>query len=383
MILLLEENKKLPEAYAALKRFNFLQDSLLNIEKIKSIQNIESELKLSEKEKIIAEQNLAIEKKQSDLQTGRFFRIILMGGVLMLVVALIFLYYHFKRTGRLFALIKVQKKEVEFQKELLEAKNKEVTDSINYARYIQSGMLPSEQNIKDLFPEHFIFYKPKDIVAGDFYWVEKTSNNQALFAVCDCTGHGVPGAMVSIVAINALTRAVKEFKLTNPALIFDQVNLLMQEAFSKSGYDIKDGMDGVLCAFNSTTMQLQVAAANNPIWIIGPVQYGMEKEAHMELMQISPDKQPVGKHNEESQPFKVKNVTLTKGETIYLFTDGFADQFGGEKGKKYKYKQLQELLLQIAHLPMAAQKNKLHATFEEWRGQLEQVDDVLVVGIKV
>lgn len=383
LIILLEENKKLPEAYAALKRFNFLQDSLLNLEKIKSIQKIESELKLSEKEKIIAEQNLALEKEQLDRQTGKLQRILLMGGLVVLIAAFIFLYYHFKRTGRLFALIKVQKKEVEFQKELLEAKNKEVTDSINYARYIQSGMLPSEKNIKNLFPNHFIFYKPKDIVAGDFYWVETTSNNQSLFAVCDCTGHGVPGAMVSIVACNALTRAVKEFKLTNPALIFDKVNLLMQETFSKSEYDIKDGMDGVLCSFDSNTMQLQVAAANNPLWIIGPVQFGMEKETHVELMQISADKQPVGKHGEESKPFSVKNVTLTKGEMLYLFTDGFADQFGGEKGKKYKYKQLQELLLQIAHLPMEVQKSKLHATFETWRGNLEQVDDVLVVGIRV
>ena len=383
LITLLEKEKKLPEAFAALKRFNFLQDSLLNLEKIKSIQKIESELKLTEKEKIIAEQNLALEKEQLEKQTGKLQRILLTGGLVILIVALIFLYYHFKRTGRLFALIKVQKKEVEFQKELIEAKNKEVTDSINYARYIQSGMLPSEKNIKNLFPDHFIFYKPKDIVAGDFYWVESTSNNQSLFAVCDCTGHGVPGAMVSIVACNALTRAVKEFKLTNPALIFDKVNLLMQETFSKSEYDIKDGMDGVLCSFDASTMQLQVAAANNPLWIIGPVQFGMEKDSHMELMQISADKQPVGKHGEESQPFTVKNVTLAKGEMLYLFTDGFADQFGGEKGKKYKYKQLQELLLQIAHLPMEAQKIKLHTTFEEWRGNLEQVDDVLVVGIRV
>jgi serine phosphatase RsbU (regulator of sigma subunit) len=383
LIKLLEENKNYPEAFNALKRFRLLKDSLLNIEKLKSINEIENKLKISEKEKIIAEQGLSLEKENAELASSKFRGIILTGGIIVLVAALVFLFLYLNRTRKLYALIQVQKKEVEFQKELVEAKNKEVTDSINYARYIQYGMLPSEKTIKNLFPEHFIFYKPKDIVAGDFYWVEKTADGKPLLAVCDCTGHGVPGAMVSIVACNALTRAVKEFKLTSPSQIFDKVNVLMQEAFSTNDYEIKDGMDGVLCTFNSNTMQLQIAAANNPVWIVGPSLAGMISENQMDLSHVIPDKQPIGRHGEEIRPFELKTVSLNKGEMIYLFSDGYADQFGGPKGKKFKYKQLEELLRSIAHLPVNEQKSILNKRFTDWQGMLDQVDDVLVVGVRV
>ncbi len=383
LISVLEENKNYPEAFNALKRFRLLKDSLLNIEKIKSLNEIENKLKLTEKEKIIAEQGLALEKENAELASSKFRGIILTGGVIVLIAAVVFLFLYLKRTRNLYSLIQFQKKEVEFQKELVETKNKEVMDSISYARYIQDGMLPSDKTINTIFPEYFILYKPKDIVAGDFYWVERTAEGKPLLAACDCTGHGVPGAMVSIVACNALTRAVKEFKLTSPGVILDKVNELLQEAFSKNDYEIKDGMDGVLCMFDKNNSELRVAAANNPLWIIGPSLSGMEENTQMELSQVMPDKQPVGKFGEEIMPFEEKTIALNKGEVLYLFSDGYADQFGGPKGKKFKYKQMAELMLQIAHLPLTEQKEKLNTAFENWRGKLDQVDDVLVIGVRI
>jgi len=194
-------------------------------------------------------------------------------------------------------------------------------------------MLPSTKTMNSIFPENFILYKPKDIVAGDFYWTEQI-NNKSLLAVCDCTGHGVPGAMVSVVACNALNRAVKEFKLSNPALIFDKVNELMQETFSKSDYEVNDGMDGVLCLFDYNTMQLHFAGANNPIWIVSKpsIKTNLWEES-WQLSQITGNKRPIGKFTEEVTPFTLKTVNVEKGEMIYLFSDGYADQFGGSNGK--------------------------------------------------
>ena len=381
--ILYERQKDFEKAYFSLKRFKRLQDSLFNIEKIKSIQEIENRLKLSEKEKIIAEQNLFMEKEKAELDSSKARGWMMGGGIAILVIVLILLYVHVKRTGKLYALIQVQKKEVEKQKELIETKNKEVMDSINYARHIQGSMLPSEKEITKLFPENFVLYKPKDVVAGDFYWIDSSVSGQHLIAACDCTGHGVPGAMVSIVACSALNRAVKEFKLSDPAKIFDKVNELMQETFSKSGYEVNDGMDGVLCAMDTSKMQLSVAAANNPVWIVGPVPGPMGRETQLELTQLSPDKRPVGKHVEEQGVFSLKTINVEKGEMIYLFTDGYADQFGGPKGKKFKYKQMQEVLLSIAHQPLDKQKQILDLTIENWRGGLEQVDDMLIIGIRI
>ncbi|HRG00334.1 MAG TPA: PP2C family protein-serine/threonine phosphatase [Bacteroidia bacterium] len=209
-------------------------------------------------------------------------------------------------------------------------------------------------------------------------------NNKPVLAVCDCTGHGVPGAMVSIVACNALSRAIKEFKLVDPALIFDKVNELMQETFSKSDYEVNDGMDGVLCIFDKDSMKLHIAAANNPIWIVSPPTIKTDLwEEPWKLSQISADKQPIGKFKEEVAPFTLKTVSVEKGEMIYLFSDGYADQFGGPKGKKFKYKQLQELLSSIAKLAVDEQLSILDKTISDWQGNLDQVDDILIVGIRI
>jgi serine phosphatase RsbU (regulator of sigma subunit) len=256
------------------------------------------------------------------------------------------------------------------QKEKLETKNKEVTDSITYARRIQAAILPSHELFKQHLPESFILYKPKDIVAGDFYWMDSVSN-EVLFAAADCTGHGVPGAMVSVICYNALNRSVRENNLTDPAQILDSATSIVVSEFGKSHEDVNDGMDISLCALNAKTKQLRWAGANNPLWLI----------RNGEFMEWKANKQPVGKHS-VTKPFTIHSIQLQPNDTLYIFTDGFYDQFGGERGKKFKASRLRELILKIHSKPMIEQLDELERTFDKWKGDLEQVDDVCLIGFR-
>jgi|TARA_R110000782_G_scaffold231061_1_gene317400 serine phosphatase RsbU (regulator of sigma subunit) len=256
---------------------------------------------------------------------------------------------------------------------LLEEKNKEITDSITYAKRIQNAILPSDTTVKEYLPNNFVLYLPKDIIAGDFYWLERKDDN-ILFAAADCTGHGVPGAMVSVVCNNALNRTVREYGLTNPAEILNKTREIVVQEFEKSDEDVKDGMDISLCCLDLSGSYaiLQWAGANNPLWII---------RKH-ELIEVKPNKQPIGK-TDNPLSFTTHEIQLQKGDTIYVFTDGFADQFGGPKGKKFMYKPFKELLLSIQNKTMEEQKIVLEQHFENWRGNIEQVDDVCVIGVRI
>lgn len=379
-----ESEKDFRNAFYSLRQFQNIEDSIFNLEKIKSINEVENRLTLAEKEKIIALQNFALEREKVELTASKNRAILLIIGLIAAIGAFLSTFYYSRKTKKLASTIQKQKVEVENQKEIIESKNKDLTDSINYARYIQGSMLPSTKTMNDSFSEHFVIYKPKDIVAGDFYWTENVYGKPTI-AVCDCTGHGVPGAMVSIVAGNALNRAIREFKLYNPALIFDKVNQIMQETFTKSeDYTIADGMDAVICVLDYDNRKLHISAANNPVWIVSPPSKDptVKNESWL-LSQIAADKQPIGKYKEESGHFQLKSVNMEKGEMVYLFTDGIADQFGGPKGKKFKYKQLQEVLTSIAKHPCATQKEMLAKIIDDWRGNLDQVDDILIIGIRV
>ena len=302
-----------------------------------------------------------------------FFRHIYLGVVFLLSFTIIF---YFRTLVNDFE--KINKKKTM----LLKVSNDEIKASINYAKRIQQAILPSKDLIKTNLPQSFIYYRPKDIVAGDFYWMHllpqpngwDVDGDVVLFAAADCTGHGVPGAMVSVVCNNALNQSVKEFGITQPNLILEKSRDLVIETFAESDESVQDGMDVAICALNTKTNELQYAGANNPLWII--------RNNGTEVEEIKADKQPIGKCD-LMNPFTNHNTNLNKGDTIYIFSDGYADQFGGEKGKKFKSKPFKNLLLSLNNIPIEEQKEALNKHFEEWKGDLEQIDDVCIIGIKI
>ncbi len=257
---------------------------------------------------------------------------------------------------------------------VLTQKNKDILDSITYAKRIQQAILPTDALVEGLLAESFVLYKPKDIVSGDFYWTAQWGDD-VLFAAVDCTGHGVPGAFMSIVGQNLLNQAVNEHGLSRPGLILNALNKGVSRTFGSEGESqIKDGMDIALCAFNKKKMILQFAGAYNPLWII-------RGEG---IIEIKGNKFPIGSFlDEEIRNFDTHEVPVVKGDIVYVFTDGYADQFGGPKGKKFKYKNIKTLLLQIKNETMPRQKEILDTTIENWRGELEQIDDILIFGVKI
>jgi len=271
-------------------------------------------------------------------------------------------------------------KELVLQKHLVEEKQKEIIESINYAKRLQQAILPPLDLIKKHLPDSFIFYRPKDIIAGDFYWME-TKGDLILIAAADCTGHGVPGALVSVVCSNALNRSVKEFQLADPGQILDKTKELVLETFEKSVSEVKDGMDISLLCIDQTNNKVFWSGANNPLWYVSPTS-DENGGTSWELTEIKADKQPIGK-SDHGKSFTTHQITYKENTTFYLFTDGYADQFGGHKGKKFKYKPMQDLILAFQGLNIDKQDEILQQTFDEWKNNLEQVDDVCVVGIKV
>jgi len=263
--------------------------------------------------------------------------------------------------------------ELEEKNREISQKNSEVHDSITYAKRLQEAIMPPEEEIHKSVTDSFILYKPKDIVAGDFYFAEQ-QGDYFFVAAADCTGHGVPGAMVSVVCSNALNRAVNELQLLKPGEILDKVREMVVETFKKSNHDVKDGMDISLCVINKKTFEIAWAGANNPLWYIN--------NNEEELKEVTATKQPVGK-SENYKSFTTHVFNLAKGAILYLFTDGYADQFGGPKGKKFKYKQLADLILANKNLPMREQGNLLERAFNSWKGNIEQVDDVCIIGLKL
>jgi serine phosphatase RsbU (regulator of sigma subunit)/HAMP domain-containing protein len=267
-----------------------------------------------------------------------------------------------------------QKQEIESKNEELEILYKQVTDSIHYAKRIQDAILPSNNRVKKLLPDSFILFKPKDIVSGDFYWIEQKAE-LVYFAAVDCTGHGVPGAFMSLVGYNILKDILNNTAAKSPAEILNSlrdgvVNTLRAD---DSGKQAKDGMDMTLCAINYDTMELQYAAAFNPLYII----------RNGELIQHGANKFPIGSFIGEKTSFDNHLIKLQKGDQIFIFSDGYADQFGGPSGKKFMVGNFRKLLAQIAPLDSNAQKLKLDETLVTWQGSQEQVDDVLVIGVKV
>lgn len=287
--------------------------------------------------------------------------------------------------------IAMQNVELEHQRDEIMEQKEEITDSINYAERIQRAILPPARMVKENLPDSFIHFKPKDIVSGDFYWMERR-DNKIFFAAADCTGHGVPGAMVSVVCSNALNRTVKEFGITETGKILDKTTDLVIETFEKSDEDVKDGMDIALCCLDADNGSVWYSGANNPLWIVTQSNSSTAKELgepniqsedeQLSLYEVKATKQPVGKYAARKE-FETNSVKLNKGDIMYLFSDGYADQFGGDRGKKYKYRPFKRFLLSIYELTIPEQHQKLDEEFAQWQGDFEQVDDVVVIGVKL
>jgi len=279
-------------------------------------------------------------------------------------------------TSNLEQKVRERTEEVTRQKKEIEELLTEVTDSIKYAQRIQNAILPPRKYINKVLPNSFILFKPKDIVSGDFYWVEDKEGKTAVAAV-DCTGHGVPGALMTVVGYNKLHEAMSEAKEYTAAAILDGLNRGVINTFSQGNEesDVKDGMDAAMCVVDYKTKTIQFAGAYNPLYII--------RSGSQEIEQIKGDKFPIGPFIGGIQNFQNHTIQLEAGDTVYVFSDGYADQFGGEKGKKFRYKNFRELLLGMQDKEMYEQKELLDTTIESWRGELEQVDDILVIGIRV
>ncbi|MBN8694709.1 MAG: GAF domain-containing protein [Bacteroidetes bacterium] len=270
--------------------------------------------------------------------------------------------------------VKERTTEVFEQKAIIEEKNKDITDSIRYAKKIQLALMPDTDLLKTAFAESFVYYRPKDIVSGDFYWIELFKNNVTVFAAADCTGHGVPGAFMSLICNDLMNQVIKDQNVTTPAHALTVLDERLRAMLNKSSdHSSNDGMDIALCAYHPNQMIMQFAGAHRPLLLI----------RDGELIEYKPSKHSIGGYLTGNKVFNDNVIQLKKGDQVYVLTDGYADQFGGENGKKFKFKKLQKLIQTIAHMPMKDQHDLLEEAFVSWRGKHEQVDDVCVIGLKI
>ena len=260
------------------------------------------------------------------------------------------------------------------QRDQISTKNEKINSSIKYARRIQKAVMPSADYLNKILPDYFIFNKPRDIVSGDFYWVGQ-NNNKLIVVAADSTGHGVPGAFMSMLGISLLNEVTgKDIKI-GAAMILNELRTKIKISLKQTGEkdEQKDGFDMAICLIDLEKRKMEFAGAYNPLYLI----------RGNKLIEIKADKMPVGIHIKEKKNFTTHETDLQSGDHIYLFSDGYTDQFGGEKNQKFKAKRFKDLLLNIQGESLELQKEKLSETFENWRGKEEQVDDVLVFGVKI
>ncbi|MBK6834302.1 MAG: tetratricopeptide repeat protein [Bacteroidetes bacterium] len=380
--LLYKINSELNNPNQALKMLSLFiesKDSLSNEEQVKKFAAVEYEAK---EEGLKAEQE-AKEKtykaerarEEEELKRQKTIRYAFTIGFVLVLVLVVVVYRNLRENKKKNAIILEQKKEVEHAKELVEEKHKEITDSINYAERIQRTFLATEESLNNNLKDYFIYFQPKDVVSGDFYWSYKLADGNFLMATADSTGHGVPGSIMSLLNITSLEKACEHY--TEPADILNHTRATIIERLKKDGSAEggKDGMDCSLISFNFSNNTIKYSTANNPIWIA--------QENGTKLLELKPDKMPVGKHDKDKEPFTQNTVQLNKGDVVYSLTDGLPDQFGGTTGKKFMSKRLKELLLSISQEPMKEQGEKIKVILNEWKGNLEQVDDITLIGVRI
>ena len=366
------------------EKLNNQKKELSNLERQNKINSLQvswakNNLDLAlNKNRILDQDKIINDLKVHEIKQDKNSLLYGLAGLAILTILLIFLLIkngkHSKAMHKQNFKLSKKNEEISEQRNTILKKNEEIIDSIHYALKIQTALLPTEEEFKRAFLNSFIFYKPKDIVSGDFYW-KYESADFIFYATADCTGHGVPGGFMSMLGISLLNDIVKDKRITDPCDVLDLMSvkiiseLKQTEKIGKS----KDGMDITLCRLNKTKTELVFASANNDLWLI----------RNGQIIEYRADRQPVGYHFGTITQFNQQKIDLLPEDIIITFSDGYSDQFGGEKGKKYKYRQLQQILLTNSNLSMEEQKLILQETIENWRGDLEQVDDILIIGIRV
>ncbi len=369
--------KNMKEAFRYHKLSAQYKDSVFNKQNLEKFNDLKTTYEVAKKEQQLKQK----EREQLLLQEVKDHKqkvidYALLAGCLAVVILSLLMYRSYRIKKQANAVILVQKEEIEKTNNELGTLNKEIGDSINYAKRIQEAILPTRAMISAFLPRTFVFYQPKNVVSGDFYFFTALNHEEVILAACDCTGHGVPGAFMSMIGTEQLNKIIQERKITSPCLILDALHEGVRNTLHQDRNDSRDGMDVAICKLNLTTNKLVYAGANRPLWII--------RKGAGQVSEIKADKQPVGGLESDSRkPFSNKEETLSEGDRIYLSSDGYADQFGGAKGKKFMVRNFQELIFSLINQPMKEQEEALRQAFAKWRGNAEQVDDILVIGVEI
>lgn len=385
--------KDVENAYYHFRKFVLLRDSIFNIDQSKELLRKELEFNFSKKQEM---QRLEEVKKneKDELERKKQETIILYSSSALTIVTLLlgFSFWQFRLKNRSKKQLEIANRDlndintqlkdkseiIEFQNSTIQLKNNEITDSIRYAHQIQRAVLPSEAEFKKHFKEAFVFFEPKDIISGDFYWVTEIKEH-IIYVTADCTGHGVPGGFMSMLGVSMLNELINENNIIEPAEILDKLREKVINALKQKGVsgEQQDGMDMTICVLNPKKDLLTFASANHSLYIVNEVNDEIILQEH------NGDKFPVGIFGEELKPFHQQVIKLNKNDMIYTFSDGFADQFGGMNGKKFKYTQLKQLLKSVQNLSVDEQEKTIKDSFRKWKGEQEQIDDICLIGVRV
>ena len=350
------------------------RDSLLNEAKANDIANAEEKYQSEKRQQELQIADLKIKVQGDELNKSNTQRTLLIVGLIISLIVFFLMLWGYRQMKKLTKELSIVNIEVIKKNSIIEEKNKDITDSIHYAKQIQKALLGSDKLFTESFKEHFILFKPKDIVSGDYYWAYR-DDKEILIANADCTGHGVPGAFMSLIGVSKLNEIIKEKNIRETDKVMHLLREGILDIFSAANQkqQSKDGMDMVMMRYNFKTRKLQFSCANNGLWILRAG----------EIIRYKADKFPVGFSYGSIQPFTLNEIVLNEGDIVLTFSDGYADQFGGPRGKKFKYKNMENIIRDAAQQPLPQIKTILEKTLAEWQGNLEQVDDICVIGFKV
>lgn len=365
--------QKYTDAYFSFQKYAQLKDSIFSVERQQKIAHASSKEEIEQRESeinILSEQTEHYKREKN----------IILLALAIATLAILGLAYFIYTIRKINKELNVKNAIIEQQKLLVINKNKEVIDSINYAQRIQKATLPTQEELNKLIEKNFVLFKPKDIVSGDFYWIAQ-QQDLSFIAVADCTGHGVPGGFMAMLGTAILNEIVNEQKIIQPAEILNNLREKIIAALKQTGAsgENKDGMDIVLCSYDKQKGVLTYAGANNDLYIL---RNNYETLDDPELIKLKADKMPIGMHINDVKPYIQQSIRLNEGDCVYLFTDGYLDQFGGVRGKKFKYARFENLLRKLINMPIQEQYDIFLEAHDKWKGILDQVDDVLIIGFE-